>query len=252
MRKVATDDGHERAAPVSRVQTPSECLVVFSKPAIPGRVKTRLIGELSAKQAAHLHSAFLGDLIEEMLCGRFDLRVAWALEPADCLPETSVSSMIQSGEDLGERLFGALAELANHYSRVAAVGSDHPDLSVSLVHEAFDKLQAGSEVVLGPAGDGGYYLVAARGRALRKEIFDDIPWSSSAVLETTLERCRELDLKVDLLATVPDVDTPDDLARLMTNLDRNPDLGGHRTRTLLRSWQGLFPSGCRGENHENP
>ena len=229
----------KQAESVGASDTSSACLVIFSKPAKSGRVKTRLIGELNAEQAARLHAAFLGDLMEEMQRGRFDLRVAWALEAGDSLPKLAVLSMIQSGADLGERLYGALKDLANDYSLVAAVGSDHPNLSVSLVHQAFDKLDTGAEVVLGPAEDGGYYLVAVRGDALTKKIFDHIPWSSSAVLQTTLDRCRGMDLNVSLLPTLPDVDTPEDLARLIADLEREPSMECPRTRTLLRTWQRL-------------
>jgi len=192
---------------------------------------------LTAEQAARLHAAFLGDLIEEMQRGRFDLRVAWALEAGDSQPKSSIPSMLQSGVDLGQRLYGALADLANDYSLVAAVGSDHPHLSVSHVHQAFDKLDTGAEVVLGPAADGGYYLVAARGGALTEEIFNDIPWSSSTVLQSTLDRCRGLGLNVDLLPTIADVDTPEDLARLIANLEQTPAMGCPRTRALLRVWK---------------
>jgi len=226
--------------------------VVFSKSARPGRVKTRLIGELTAEQAADLHAALLDDLVDEMLGGRFAMRVAWALEPGESLPACPVESMVQSGNDLGQRLYGALADLATDFPLVAAVGSDHPELGVSLVHQAFDKLAAGADVVLGPAGDGGYYLVAVRRGALEPEIFDDIPWSSTAVLRITLSRCQKLKLQVDLLPTVTDVDTPEDLNRLITNLERNPGKGCPRTRALLRSWRRLPQSGSRGENHENP
>ena len=220
-------------------ERPSECLVVFSKLAKPGRVKTRLIGDLTAEQAARLHDAFLGDLIEELLRGRFDLRVAWALEARDSSPKSSVPSLLQRGGDLGQRLHGALTELANDYSLVAAVGSDHPHLSISHVHQAFDKLETGAEVVLGPAGDGGYYLVAVRSGALTEEIFNNIPWSSSGVLQATLDQCRGLGLSVDLLQTVEDVDTPEDLARLIAILKESPAMGCPRTRALLQSWQRL-------------
>ena len=230
----------------------SFCLAVFSKSAVPGRVKTRLIGELSAEQAADLHAAFLADLIEEMRRGRFDLRVAWALDPGELVPSLAVESMRQSGEDLGERLYGALADLASEYPFVAAVGSDHPGLSASRVRQAFDKLVAGAEVVLGPAGDGGYYLVAARGQALRREIFADIPWSSSDVLRATLDTCQRLGMTIDLLPTLPDVDTAEDLDRLISRLERDPSLECPRTRALLTSWKRLSVSDSRGESHENP
>ena len=213
-----------------------ECLVIFAKPAQPGRVKTRLIGAVSPAQAAALHTAFLADLIEEMLPGEFDLRLAWALESGDERPTSEVPSMLQRGTDLGDRLHQGLRDLSARYPRVAVVGSDHPMLRVSLVQQAFDKLGEGTDVVLGPAEDGGYYLMAVQSHVLSAELFREIPWSTSAVLETTLRRCRALELRVEMLSTVPDVDTPEDLSRLVTELERDSELSCVHTRALLRSW----------------
>jgi len=217
----------------------SECLVLFSKPAEPGRVKTRLIGELTAVQAAELHAAFLADLTARLTDGRFDLRLAWAAEPNEPLPKFPIPALRQSGADLGERLYTGLEQVATSFSAVAAIGSDHPEIPLSLVHQAFDKLAMGTDAVLGPADDGGYYLIALNSSVLTREIFLDIPWSSSSVLEMTLQRCRQLSLEVELLPVGNDVDTPTDLARLSASLRRNPGLECPRTRQLLRAWGRL-------------
>jgi len=231
--------------------SPRRCLVVFSKVPRPGRVKTRLIGKLTAEQAANLHAAFLEDLIEDMGRGRFELRIAWALESEEAPPTCSVQSFVQEGEDLGLRLYQALYLLGREYPLVGAVGSDHPALSVSHIDLAFDKLADGADVVLGPAGDGGYYLVAVRQEALNLDLFEGIPWSSSEVLSTTLHRCQKLELAVALLPTVSDVDTPKDLHRLIDEMERNPQVGGARTRALLRSWKTRVPTAWRGGRDES-
>lgn len=217
----------------------SECVVLFSKPAEPGRVKTRLIGELTAVQAAKLHAAFLADLTARLAGGKFELRLAWAVEPNEPLPKSPIRGLRQSGADLGERLLTALEQVATSFSAVAAIGSDHPEIPLSLVHQAFDKLAMGTDAVLGPADDGGYYLIALNSSVLTREIFLDIPWSSSSVLETTLERCRQLSLHVELLPVGNDVDTPTDLARLSATLRQDPGLDCPRTRQLLRAWGRL-------------
>jgi rSAM/selenodomain-associated transferase 1 len=217
----------------------TECVMVFSKPALPGEVKTRLIGELSAVQAAALHAAFLDDLLEHLKRGRFDLWVAWAVDSAVPLPASSVPSLRQAAGDLGHRLYRGLSEAAKDFSAVAAIGSDHPEVPLSLVHQAFDKLGGGADIALGPADDGGYYLIALRRDVLRPEIFQGIPWSSSDVLEVTLDRCREQKLKVALLPTGNDVDTPADLDRLCRRLRDDARLDCPRTRRLLRAWNRL-------------
>jgi len=214
------------------------CVLVYSKPARPGTVKTRLIGELTPEQAAELHNAFLWDLVERLSCEEFDLWIAWALDEGEPQPEVPGPGIPQRGHDLGERLLNGLADLQRSYPFVAAVGSDHPELPKNRVTSAFDLLQAGNDVVLGPALDGGYYLVAVSRSALEPRLFSDIEWSTEGVLETTIERCRELDYKYALLPAGDDVDRPDDLLRLQNTLVHEPSLCP-RSRELLHSWGRL-------------
>ncbi len=244
-------------------------------------MKTRLTGDggLSGERAARLHAAFLGDLVERLLPavagegrdGELRLRLAWALEAGEetlpelrrevgrsgeggvSLPEgVAVDAVRQRGDDLGERLFEALsAAAAEHPGGVAAVGSDHPTLPRTRVDDAFLALER-YDVVLGPAGDGGYYLIALRPGAVRRRLFAEIPWSTGGVLAATEERCRELGLTVGHLPEGHDVDEPADLRRLASYLHASDDEdpgGNHggalgrvepvrcpRTRRLLDAW----------------
>lgn len=208
-------------------------LLLFTKPAREGRVKTRLIGDLTAAEAAALHAAFLEDLLDRLREGDFELRLAWALDAEDELPAGGVR---QQGDDLGERLYRALSEGARDGAAVMALGSDHPTLPLALVHEAFERLERGAEVVLGPAEDGGYYLIALRPHAIDPALFRGVPWSTDRVLSATLERCRNL--AVELLPPASDVDTPEDLRRLAERMSFD-DLGCPRTRELLLAWHRL-------------
>lgn len=211
-------------------------LLLFTKPAREGRVKTRLIGDLTAAEAAALHAAFLEDLVDRLREGDFELQLAWALDAHDELPVGPVPGVRQQGDDLGERLYRALSEAAGEAFSVMALGSDHPTLPLALIHEAFERLEKGAEVVLGPAEDGGYYLIALRPDAIDPALFRDVPWSTDRVLSVTLERCRNL--AVELLPPASDVDTPEDLRRLADRMSFD-DLGCPRTRELLRTWQRL-------------
>ncbi len=218
------------------------CLLVFSKPAIPGRVKTRLLPALSARRAAELHGAFLADLCARLAAvPGLVTRLAWAVNDGEPLPPSSLPAVRQRGADLGERLFAALAEAAAEHELVAAVGSDHPELAVSCVEEAFAALAAGADVALGPAIDGGYYLVALRRRALSPRLFAGVPWSTDRVLAVTLARCGELGLDVSLLPPAADVDTPEDLARLARALRDPATPPCPRTAALLAEWGMLAP-----------
>jgi len=215
-------------------------LLLFTKPAREGRVKTRLIGDLTPAEAAALHAAFLDDLLDRLRGGSFDLRLAWALDPGEPVPAGPVPGVRQEGDDLGERLFRTLAAAAAEVPAVAALGSDHPTLPLAMVHDAFERLEAGAEVVLGPAEDGGYYLIALRAAAVVPRLFEGIAWSTDEVFAATLARCRELGLRVELLPQAADVDTPDDLRRLASLLVAG-DLGCPRTRGLLHAWNRIAP-----------
>ncbi len=214
--------------------------MVFTKPAHPGRVKTRLIGELDAEQAAALHAAFLEDLVERLAPGRFELRIAWALEAGEAPPPAATPGFRQEGADLGERLYRGLSRAARDHPRVAAVGSDHPDLPLAIVERAFAALDS-AEIVLGPAEDGGYYLVGARAEALDRGLFEGIAWSTGGVFEATVERCRRLGLGLARLPAAADVDTPADLERLAAALERG-EADCPRTRALLTSWKRPSPA----------
>ena len=218
--------------------SPRRRLLLFTKPARAGRVKTRLIGDLTPSEAAELHAAFLEDLLVRLRDGDFELRLAWALEPGEEVPMGPVPGVRQRGEDLGERLYLALSEAAGEGAAVAALGSDHPTLPLAIVHRAFAAIEAGADVALGPAEDGGYYLIALRAGAVSRRLFEGIEWSTDRVLPRTLERCRELDLTVELLPEASDVDTPDDLRRLAARMKAG-DLGCPRTRGLLEAWRRL-------------
>jgi hypothetical protein len=224
-------------------------LLLFTKPARAGRVKTRLIGDLTAGEAADLHAAFVADLVARLAPLPFGLAVAWALEPGEALPEpplAGLSAVRQEGGDLGQRLHAALAAAAAEVPYVAALGSDHPTLPADLVERAFALLAAGAAAVLGPAEDGGYYLIALAAErfphGIPPALFAGIDWSTERVLGQTLARCRELGIALELLPSAADVDTPEDLGRLARRMaEAGSDLGCPRTRLLLAGW-GRLPA----------
>ena len=119
------------------------------------------------------------------------------------------------------------------YKAVCVIGSDAPHLPAAFLLEAWGRLQRGADAVLGPADDGGYYLVALPRAA--PALFRDIPWSGAAVLEVTLARAAEERLSVSLLPPWYDVDTPDDLLRLREDLRRGVAYAP-ATAELLEEW----------------
>jgi rSAM/selenodomain-associated transferase 1 len=168
--------------------------------------------------------------------------VYWAEAPAGRetveLP-SEVVARDQTGRDLGERLgrvFGDL--LGGPDDRVVAIGVDCPDLEPGIILEAYEALSA-SDLVLGPASDGGYYLLALRRMA--PQLFEGVDWGTERVLEQTLERAKRAGLETALLGGLSDLDTPDDLVRFIARRALQAGAVGRHTEAALRS-MGLLPS----------
>jgi len=191
-------------------------LVVVAKAPVADEVKTRLIPHFTPVEAADLYRCFLQDRIKEIgkLKG-IDLAVAFT--PADArdtfarITRNGFKLFAQKGEDLGQRLNNVFIEkLARGYDAVSIIDSDTPDLPVSLVKQSFQTLMSDRvDAVFGPCDDGGYYLVGMR--RPHPELFQDIPWSTPAVLTITLERAARIGIRTKLLPGWNDLDTFEDL-----------------------------------------
>ena len=179
--------------------------------------KTRLFAALGRVPDATLLSALLLDTLDA--CRGTAARCVVAVEPPESsaavhrLVGEDVELMPQPGGDLGARMSGVMeALLVEGATAVALIGSDLPELTADLLSRAFDALHRDPDaVVLGPAEDGGYYLIAVRRPAA---IFDGIEWGSDRVLAQTrlaAARCRRPVVLLDALA---DVDTVADLRRV--------------------------------------
>lgn len=217
-------------------------LLLFTKPPAAGRVKTRLIGPLSATQAAELHRAFLDDLVGRLSAEPLELLPVWALEAGEPLPLEPAGGRRQVEGDLGARMRQAFTDLLSPPGKegsdrfVVAIGSDLPQLEGGRIEAAFAALQAGAGVVLGPARDGGYYLIGLGVAALGAPIFEGIAWSTGSVLAQTLERCDAAGLEVALLPEEEDIDTIDGLERFAARLAAGAVPACPRTAALLGAW----------------
>ncbi len=206
--------------------TPSRhtaALVVFAKAPIPGQVKTRLCPPLTPDEAATLHGSFVLDTVErtKAVTERFTRPVDRFLACAPSLAHPffkvmearhGVRLIDQTGEDLGERMAGVFDRLfAQGYRSVVLVGTDVPSLPIEEYQRAFDLLES-HDLVLGPALDGGYYLLGLT--RLVPDLFVDIPWSTALVLKVTEDKARAAGLTIALTAPWRDVDTIGDLTAL--------------------------------------
>ncbi len=222
------------------------CLVVFARAPVAGLVKTRLFAgghgagpaaaqtalppALFPEQAAHLYTAFVADVLAKGAAAGFVRRRLYADGPLEHPALVAPSRLhgfalrAQAGGDLGTRLQAAVAaELAAGDGPVVVIGSDSPTLPTAYLVQARRLLTAPAEpaeVVLGPATDGGYYLIGMR--SPRPELFAaGIPWSTAGVLPETLLRLEALGhagVRSALLPFFYDCDTPEDLRLLCAHL----------------------------------
>jgi rSAM/selenodomain-associated transferase 2/rSAM/selenodomain-associated transferase 1 len=196
----------------------SEALVVMARAPSDSSGKSRLTRDLP-RDHVELRRAILLDTLDAVRrVSRADVWVAF--EPADAAAEfqslTGITARLipQLGGTLGDRMRNVFADLfADGYSTIVMVGSDLPTLPPAYVEHAFDQLgKQKNPVVIGPAVDGGYYLIGLR--ALCAELFDSIPWGTQDVLATTLKAAETLQLPVSLAPRWYDIDSLDDLRRV--------------------------------------
>ena len=222
---------------------PRRVIALFAKAAIPGSVKTRLVPPLSAEEAAELALVFLLDTTDAMLraADRCNAQAVVFYSPAEATPwfrsllGERVQLYPQTDGSLTERLTGAYFSLAEAgYDAVCFIGADSPTLPEGTIDAAFTEL-SNHDLAIGPAQDGGYYLIAMR--AANVEIFSDISWSTKSVLQQTKDTARRLKLCVKLLPTWFDVDDESSLRQLITELakcqPREVTLDAPKTRAYL-------------------
>lgn len=221
------------SSPSGRLATNTR-LVVMAKYPAAGEVKTRLAVRLGAEGAAALYRAFVLDLAARLRALPYD--TAWAFLPpdapfADLVPDFRCYP--QRGGDLGERMAAAVAAEAERAAGpIMVIGADAPHLPAAALHEAATALAGGAGVVLGPAADGGYYLIGMREPV--PVLFGGMAWGTSTVLAETRARADRLGLPTHLLPLGFDVDEVADLDRLRALLARGVVSLPHTDRALGR------------------
>jgi len=205
---------------------------IMCKAPQPGRTKTRLAAMIGPEAAAALSACFLRDIAAtiEALPGHLGCKGYGIYAPAGAEAELrrifplSFDLVLQADAEFGNVLHGAARHLltAGH-DCVALVNGDSPTLPPSLLTEAINALRRpGDRLVLGPASDGGYYLIGLK--APHRHLFMDIPWGTATVARSTLERASQIGLETMLLAEWYDVDDATTLAWL------RGELAGHSDR----------------------
>ncbi len=196
----------------------SGTLILFARFPEPGRTKTRLIVSLGPDGAADLHRALVEHTLVKArqaarnLALNLEIHHTGNLDPMRVWLGADLCFRPQAEGDLGARMSAALDKAA---APMVLIGSDCPDLTVDTLVTAFDVLK-GKDVVLGPAVDGGYYLIGMR--QPQPVLFRRIPWGSGHVLARTRDRLEKAGLTWEEIATLADIDRPADLARVPPTL----------------------------------
>ena len=189
-------------------------LIQFAKAPERGRVKSRMLPDLSPDQALDLHCELVLWTTRQLVTsglGTVQLAVAGDTDHPlfdNCVALGAAQVVAQVGEDLGERMYQALQLGLQSFEKVLLVGSDCPRLDRDYLAQALDALE-NVEVVLGPASDGGYVLIGAT--VIGSTVFEGIDWGTSSVFSQTTRRLDAAQISWSDLPARQDIDRPDDL-----------------------------------------
>ncbi|MBF9254187.1 TIGR04282 family arsenosugar biosynthesis glycosyltransferase [Pontibacter sp. 172403-2] len=191
--------------------TDRRLLLLFVRNPELGKVKTRLATTIGPEKALEVYLHLLQHTRHVTQCLPVDKRVYYTDRVAenDLWPEAEYQKRLQAEGDLGHKMEAAFAAaFAEGYTSVVIIGSDCLQLTQEIVQQAFDKLQA-RDVVMGPAEDGGYYLLGMK--KLYPAFFRNKQWSTAEVFPATLQDIEHLHLTCALLPCLSDVDYVEDL-----------------------------------------
>ncbi len=195
-------------------------LIYFCKHPEPGMVKSRLAKDLTEKKAARIYKI----LLKFVLHNTHQTGIKHYLY---CYPNIDHSLLKQYGNeydlelknqangDLGTKMYQAINGHLNENKNVVLIGTDCLELDINYIKQAFNLLNQDNDLVLGPTEDGGYALIGAN--KIKKEIFENISWSSNSVILETEQRISKLGWKHMLLPRVRDLDTVEDYRYFSTH-----------------------------------
>jgi rSAM/selenodomain-associated transferase 1 len=224
------------------------CLLLFVKSPVKGQVKTRLAVQKDGVFEVELYKCFVEDTIS--LVENLGIHLELCFYPANM--KSIFSEWLgeqhcytpQVGDNLGKRLKNAFCKAFKEgFSNVVAIGSDSPDLPANYLIESFEALDA-HDTVIGPANDGGYYLIGFSKEGFITEVFDNISWSTDRVFEQTVSILKHYGRKVYLLPSWHDVDTIEDLKSLLLRT-RNTAFEKSKTYSYLTTNESWSKSDVR-------
>jgi rSAM/selenodomain-associated transferase 1 len=215
-----------------------KCVLVFIKAPIKGEVKTRLSKDMPAGVVLDLYKNFVKDILENVKAEGRRLIIY-------CYPGKEVSRIRkwlgerytlkpQTGKDLGERMAGAFSyAFSKGYQKALLIGTDFPDLPGSIIDQAFNGLVA-HDAIVGPARDGGYYLIGFRADTFYPDVFIDIPWDTDRVFGKTMRKLKSAGYKIHVLPEWTDIDDYRDLENFIKTNRKGKSIATHTLRYLRK------------------
>ncbi|MHC4131761.1 MAG: TIGR04282 family arsenosugar biosynthesis glycosyltransferase [Planctomycetota bacterium] len=223
-------------------ETSNNCVLLFGKSPRDGDVKTRLADEIGSDYAVEFYKCSVEDSLTWLKSLNIHFKFYfWPPDAEESLLDWlggGLEFTAQKGNNLGEKMNNAFIDaFEDDFEKVLIVGSDSPDLPAEFINMAFDELK-NHDAVIGPSSDGGYYLIGFKKKSFCTDVFDDILWSSSGVLEKTLDILEGQQRRVYLLPEWHDVDTLSDLKDMLSR-NRNTVFNKSKTFACLNSLKFL-------------
>lgn len=197
---------------------PKSLLIIFYRNPILGKVKTRLAATLGKERALEIYQrlTYHTRSITEGLAIDKIVFYSDSIDLMDVWPNATYLKTLQNGADLGQKMNNAfVSAFESGYNAVCIIGTDCYELTSSIIEQAFERLLS-ADAVIGPALDGGYYLLGMR--KIHDRLFRNKQWSSGSVFSDTIQDFNLLGLRYSRLEVLRDVDTEGDLPDGLSNL----------------------------------
>lgn len=207
------------------IKLDDRCLLFFVKNPERGKVKSRLAAVIGGDSAVRVYKNLVAQMLSTLMEGTFPLYICFfpknAEKPIKNWLGREYRYMPQKGKDLGQRMRNGFIEAFEMgFKRVALIGSDIPDLPLEFIEEAFITLNK-NDVVIGPAFDGGYYLIGFKEKTFFPQVFEGIVWGRQTVFDETMKKLKRSRRAVYTLPTQRDIDTAEDLKCLKDKISSN-------------------------------
>jgi rSAM/selenodomain-associated transferase 1 len=193
-----------------KVKNPN-AIIVFQKNLVLGKVKTRLAVDLGKEETLDIYRQLIDATYKALQPLKNTEIFIFFSDYIEELPSDvpfNFTGYLQKGNDLGERMLNAFTGVFKKgYESIVIIGTDCPYLNKEILNNAFKILEE-NDVALGPAKDGGYYLLGLK--TVIPELFKNIPWSTDKVLELSVDVIRSKKLSFRLLPLLSDIDTLED------------------------------------------